>query len=145
MVRDAKFGIWAHWGGQCEPEHGDWCARGMYEQGSAQYESHLGEYGHPSTNGFKDVIRQWKAADFDPDKLLAFYKENGARHFMALAVHCDNFDNWNSRYQPWNSVRLGPCRDPSGVGQQLHERTASVSWNSEWQRGHVFNPKPSTL
>ena len=112
--RDAKFGIWAHWGSQCEPEHGDWYARGMYEQGSAQYESHLREYGHPSTNGFKDVIRQWKAADFDPNKLLAFYKENGARYFMALAVHCDNFDNWNSRYQPWNSVRLGPCRDLIG-------------------------------
>ncbi|MGH8023165.1 MAG: alpha-L-fucosidase [Limisphaerales bacterium] len=109
--RDAKFGIWAHWGPQCQPEHGDWYARNMYIQGSPDYESHLKEYGHPSTNGFKDVIRVWKAANFHPDQLLAFYKRNGARYFMALADHHDNFDNWNSKYQPWNSVNVGPHKD----------------------------------
>jgi alpha-L-fucosidase len=109
--RDAKFGIWAHWGPQCQPEHGDWYARYMYIQGSADYESHLAEYGHPSTNGFKDVIHEWKAENFNPDKLLVFYKKNGARYFMALADHHDNFDNWNSKYQPWNSVNIGPHKD----------------------------------
>src|SRR5437899_1980234 len=83
--RDAKFGIWAHWGPQCQPEHGDWYARQMYMPGNNDYKSHLAEYGHPSTNGFKDVIHQWKAADFEPDSLLKFYKENGAKYFMALA------------------------------------------------------------
>ena len=112
--RDAKFGIWAHWGPQCEPEHGDWYARNMYIQGSPDYKSHLVEYGHPSTNGFKDVIHEWKAANFNPDKLLAFYKANGAKYFMALAVHHDNFDNWNSKYQPWNSVNVGPHKDLIG-------------------------------
>jgi len=113
--RDAKFGIWAHWGAQCEPEHGDWYAKNMYVQGDADYESHLREYGHPSKSGFKDVIREWRAEHFDPDSLLKFYKENGARYFMALAVHCDNFDNWNSKYQPWNAVNLGPKRDLIGA------------------------------
>ncbi len=112
--RDAKFGIWAHWGPQCEPEHGDWYARFMYMQGSRDYKSHLKEYGHPSTNGFKDVIHEWKAENFNPDKLLAFYKRNGARYFMALADHHDNFDNWNSKYQPWNSVNVGPHKDLIG-------------------------------
>ena len=112
--RDAKFGIWAHWGPQCEPEHGDWYARRMYIQGDRDYISHLAEYGHPSTNGFKDVIHQWKAAKFDPDKLLAFYKANGAKYFMALANHHDNFDNFNSKYQPWNSVAIGPKKDLIG-------------------------------
>src|SRR5690349_145439 len=64
--RDAKFGIWAHWGPQCQPEHGDWYARSMYQEGSGDYKSHLEEYGHPSTNGFKDVIHEWKAEHFDP-------------------------------------------------------------------------------
>jgi alpha-L-fucosidase len=112
--RDAKFGIWAHWGSQCEPEHGDWYARSMYERGSGNYQSHIKEYGHPSTNGFKDVIHEWKAANFNPDKLLKFYKDNGARTFMALANHHDNFDNWNSKYQSWNSVALGPQKDLIG-------------------------------
>ena len=25
--RDAKFGIWAHWGPQCQPQQGDWYAK----------------------------------------------------------------------------------------------------------------------
>jgi alpha-L-fucosidase len=112
--RDAKFGIWAHWGPQCEPEHGDWYARNMYMEGSPDYKSHLAEYGHPSTNGFKDVIHEWKAENFNPDKLLAFYKKNGAKYFMALAAHHDNFDNFNSKYQPWNSVAVGPHKDLIG-------------------------------
>ena len=112
--RDAKFGIWAHWGAQCEPEHGDWYARKMYMQGDSDYKSHLAEYGHPSTNGFKDVIHEWKAEHFDPNKLLKFYKNNGAKYFMALANHHDNFDNYNSKYQPWNSVAIGPHKDLIG-------------------------------
>ena len=109
--RDAKFGIWAHWGPQCEPEHSDWYARLMYVEGSDRYNFHLKTYGPPSKFGFKEIIHQWKAANFDPDKLLAFYKENGARYFMALANHHDNFDLWDSKYQPWNSVAMGPKRD----------------------------------
>ena len=112
--RDAKFGIWAHWGPQCQPEHGDWYARNMYFEGNNDYKSHLAEYGHPSTNGFKDVIHEWKAEHFDPDTLLKFYKDNGAKIFMALANHHDNFDNFNSKYQPWNSVALGPQKDLIG-------------------------------
>ncbi len=112
--RDAKFGIWAHWGPQCEPEHGDWYGRMMYIPSERDYKSHLAEYGHPSTNGFKDVIHEWKAENFDPDKLLKFYKENGAKYFMALANHHDNFDNYNSKYQPWNSVAIGPKKDLIG-------------------------------
>jgi alpha-L-fucosidase len=112
--RDAKFGIWAHWGPQCQPEHGDWYARGMYEEDSWQYKLHVKEYGHPSTNGFKDVIRVWKAERFDPDKLVKFYKDNGAKIFMALANHHDNFDLYNSKYQSWNSVALGPKKDLIG-------------------------------
>jgi alpha-L-fucosidase len=112
--RDAKFGIWAHWGPQCEPEQGDWYARNIYVQGSGQHKSHLAEYGHPSTNGFKDVIGVWKAERFEPDKLVKFYKENGAKYFMALANHHDNLDLYNSKYQPWNSVNVGPHKDLIG-------------------------------
>jgi len=112
--RDAKFGIWAHWGPQCEPEEGDWYARNMYIQGQDAYKQHLETYGYPATNGFKDIIHEWKAAQFDPDKLLAFYKANGAKYFMALAAHHDNFDNFNSTFQPWNSVNVGPHKDLIG-------------------------------
>ena len=112
--RDAKFGIWAHWGPQCEPERGDWYAREMYGEGSARYQFHVAHYGHPSVFGFKDVIHEWKAGHWDPDKLLALYKRAGAEYFFALASHHDNFDNFDSKYQPWNAVNLGPQKDLIG-------------------------------
>lgn len=109
--RDAKFGIWAHWGPQCQPEQGDWYARGMYEEGSGYYNWHVKNYGHPSVAGFKDVIHAWKAEQWDPDSLVRFYKRVGAKYFFALANHHDNFDLWDSKYQPWNSVNMGPKKD----------------------------------
>ena len=112
--RNAKFGIWAHWGPQCEPEHGDWYARGMYEEGSDHYKYHLEKYGHPSKFGFKDVIHQWKAEQWDPEQLVALYKRVGAKYFFAMANHHDNLDMWNSKYQPWNSVNVGPKKDIIG-------------------------------
>lgn len=113
--RNAKFGIWAHWGPQCEPEFGDWYGHFMYREESDTYRYHVQKYGHPSKVGFKDIIPRWKAEQWDPDSLLALYKQAGARYFMALANHHDNFDLYNSRFQPeWNSMRLGPRRDLIG-------------------------------
>lgn len=77
--RDAKFGIWAHWGPQCQAERGDWYARNMYIEGHDAYKFHCQKYGHPSKFGFKDVINEWKAEKWDPEELLAFYKKAGAR------------------------------------------------------------------
>lgn len=109
--RDAKFGIWAHWGPQCQPEQGDWYARFMYDEGSRQYLWHIKNYGHPSVIGFKDVIHDWKAENWDPEELVKLYKRAGARYFFALGNHHDNFDLWNSEYQEWNSVNIGPEKD----------------------------------
>jgi alpha-L-fucosidase len=109
--RDAKFGIWAHWGPQCMPERGDWYARHMYIEGHPNYLDAVACFGHPSGFGFKDIIHNWHAEKFDPEKLVAFYKANGAKYFFALANHHDNFDLWNSKHQPWNSVAIGPKQD----------------------------------
>ncbi|MFC0771628.1 alpha-L-fucosidase [Terrimonas alba] len=110
--RDAKFGMWAHWGPQCQPESGDWYAREMYQEGSAKYKIHLQKYGHPSKFGFKDVINEWKAENWDPEELVSLYRNAGAQYFMAMANHHDNFDLYNSKYQRhWNSVKIGPKKD----------------------------------
>lgn len=109
--RDAKFGIWAHWGPQCEPGYGDWYAKGMYEEGSDQYKYHCKKYGHPSKFGFKDVINEWKADSWNPEELVSLYKKAGAKYFVALANHHDNFDLYPNKYQPWNSTKIGPKKD----------------------------------
>ena len=109
--RNAKFGIWAHWGPQCVEGSGDWMARSMYLEGSAEYKHHVEHYGHPSEVGFKDIIPLFKAEKWNPDKLVEFYKKIGAQYFFALGSHHDNFDLWDSKYQAWNSKNMGPKRD----------------------------------
>src|SRR5580700_5009918 len=73
--RNAKFGIWAHWGPQSATEAGDWYARNMYMEGSAQYKFHLEHYGHPTKVGFKDVIPTFKAEKWEPEHLMDLYKK----------------------------------------------------------------------
>lgn len=113
--RDAKFGIWAHWGPQSAVEFGDWYARLMYIQGSDQYNYHVEHYGHPSKFGFKDTIPQWKAERFDPAALIDLYKKAGAKYFMSMGCHHDNFDLWNSRHTRWNAANMGPRIDIVGA------------------------------
>src|SRR5215203_7204452 len=112
--QNAKFGIWAHWGPQCQPEQGDWFGRHMYNEGSEQYKWFVEHYGHPSKVGFKEVIKDWKAQNWDPEKLVALYKRAGAQYFFAMANHHDNLDLWDSKYQDWNTIRVGPKKDIVG-------------------------------
>jgi alpha-L-fucosidase len=114
--RDAKFGIWSHWGPQSVPEDGDWYARNMYMEGSPQYKFHVEHYGHPSKVGFKDVIETFKAEKWDPEHLMDLYARAGAKYFVSMGVHHDNFDMWNSRYQArWNAAKSGPKKDIVGM------------------------------
>ena len=113
--RDAKFGIWAHWGPQSVPGQGDWYARKMYEEGSDDYKFHVQHYGHPSKFGYKDIVALWKAEKFDPDRLVELYKRAGAKYLVAQGVHHDNFDLWNSKHHKWNAVNMGPHKDIVGL------------------------------
>jgi alpha-L-fucosidase len=109
--RNAKFGIWAHWGPACQAEQGDWFARFMYNEGSDEYKWFVSHYGPPSKVGFKDIINDWKGQNWDPEKLVALYKRVGAQYFFAMANHHDNLDMWDSKYQEWNTVNVGPQKD----------------------------------
>jgi len=113
--RDAKFGIWSHWGPDSVPGIFNNYARDMWRQGSAEYQWHLQHYGHPSKAGYEAVIESWKAEKFDPDVLVAKFKAAGAKYIAAVATHHDNFDCWNSTFHEWNSVKHGPHKDIVGL------------------------------
>ena len=116
--RDAKFGAWAHWDPQSMPEDGDWYARGMYQEGSGQYRYHTNHFGHPSEYGYKDIAHNWVIDRWKPNELMDLYVEMGARYFMAMGDHHDNFDCFDSKYQPWNSVKVGPKVDIVGTWEK---------------------------
>ena len=132
---DAKFGIWSHWGPQAVPRQGDWYARKMYiernynrrtgqdlKKPDPHYVHHNANYGHPSEFGFKDIIPLWKAERFDPDSLMRLYKRVGAKYFVSMGVHHDNFFLWNSKLHRWNSVKMGPKRDIVGDWQKAAKK-----------------------
>ena len=110
-LREAKIGFWVHFGPQAAGESGDWYARHLYKEDHKAYANHLKRYGHPSEAGYKEVLRDWNPTKLDPARLTRLYKKAGARFLMIQGVHHDNYDLWNSRYQPWNSVNVGPKRD----------------------------------
>ena len=113
-LREAKFGIWVHFGPQAAGESGDWYARKLYVEGTTAYKNHIKKYGHPSESGYKEVLRDWNPTKLDPAALTKIYQAAGARFLMIQGVHHDNYDMWNSKYQPWNSVNIGPKRDLLG-------------------------------
>jgi Alpha-L-fucosidase len=133
--RDAKFGIWAHWGPQAVPRQGDWYAKRMYQNQAwdwnkndfgdkpdEDYTYHLNHYGHPSKFGYKDIIPLWKAERWDPEKLMALYKKVGAKYFVSMGTHHDNFFLWNSKLHKWNSVKMGPKKDVVGLWQKAAKK-----------------------
>ncbi len=150
--RDAKFGIWAHWGPQSVPMNGDWYARGIYEPGNKHYKYHLEHYGHPSQFGYKDIIPLWKAEKWDPDRLMSLYKKAGAKYFVSMGSHHDNFFLWNSKLHRWNSVKMGPHRDVVGDWQKAAQKYglkfgvsehlgASFTWFQSSHRADKEGPK----
>lgn len=116
--RDAKFGIYMHWGVYSVAEMGEWYARKLYMEETPEYAHHVKTYGHPSEFGYKDFIPLWKAEHFDPDNLVALFKEAGAKYFAPCAVHHDNFDLWDSKYQRFNAVNMGPKKDLIGMWKE---------------------------
>ncbi len=106
---DGKLGIFMHWGPESIPGVAStWYARWMYEEGSEGYKYHCATYGHPSKFGYKDLCKLFKAEKFDQaqaDRLVKLYKAGGARYVVPVASHHDNFDMWDSKFQPrWNSM-----------------------------------------
>ncbi len=85
-LRDAKFGIWVHFGPQSAGESGYWYARNLYKKGHKAYNNHLKRYGHPSKMGYKDVLRTWNPTKLDPEYLTALYQKAGARFLMIQGV-----------------------------------------------------------
>lgn len=129
-IQKAKFGIYCHWNAQSASKSSSsgWYAREMYVEGSWAYKDHLRNWGHPSDVGYKDIVQSWTADKFDAKQWVSLFKNAGAKFIITMAVHHDNFDMWNSKYQPkWNSVNYGPKID---VCKAIREETlkAGLRW-----------------
>ncbi len=112
--RDAKFGIFMHWGLYAVPAHGsEWYVRYMYGN-PAFTKWHTDHYGPPDKFGYKDFIPLFTAAKWDPDAWATLFKRAGAKYVIPTAEHHDGFALWDSDLTPWNAKKMGPRRDLIG-------------------------------
>jgi alpha-L-fucosidase len=113
--RDAKFGIFIHWGVYSVPAFGsEWYPREMYLQGSEVNQHHVSTYGPLTRFGYKDFIPMFKAQKYDPRAWAHLFKESGARYVVPVFEHHDGFQMYDSNLSDWTAVKMGPHRDLVG-------------------------------
>ena len=127
---DGKIGIFIHWG--------PYSAIG-YRRGGSGYSEHVPKLiyrdpkhyypylkerwgAHPPEFGYKDIIPEFKAENWDPAAWASLFKEVGATYVVMTAEHHDGWANWDSDLTPWNAVDKGPKRDLVGdLGKALRK------------------------
>ncbi len=110
--KDAKFGIFIHWGVYSVPAFGsEWYPREMYQQGTETFKHHLAVYGPQDKFGYKDFIPRFKAEKFDPGAWARQFKDAGAKYIVPVFEHHDGFAMYDCGLSDWTAVKMGPHRD----------------------------------
>jgi len=110
--RDAKFGIFIHWGVYSVPAFGnEWYSRNMYVQGNSAFQHHVERYGPQSKFGYKDFVPMFTGSKFNADEWVDLFVRAGAKYVVPVAEHCDGFPMYASDFTEWNASRMGPKRD----------------------------------
>lgn len=113
--REAKFGIYAHWGVLSVPAYAnDWYPRNMHIVGSDEYKHHVETYGEPAVFGYHNFVPMFKAEKFNAEEWADLFVKAGAKFGGVVAEHHDGWANWKSKINPWNSYDMGPHRDLLG-------------------------------
>ena len=128
--KDAKFGIFIHWGAYSVPAFGnEWYPRNMYRDGSEEYKHHIATYGTQDKFGYKDFIPMFKAEQFDPAAWAELFKKAGAKYVVPVAEHHDGFAMYDSGLSDWT---VGE----NGSASRYHWRTGQGGAG----RGSAFRP-----
>jgi alpha-L-fucosidase len=113
--KDAKFGIFIHWGVYSVPAFGsEWYPRQMYLQGTPENKHQIEKYGPLAKFGYKDFIPMFKAEHYDPEAWAQLFKEAGAKYVVPVFEHHDGFQMYDSDLSDWTAKKMGPKRDLAG-------------------------------
>lgn len=137
--RDAKFGIFIHWGIYSVPAFGsEWYSRNMYIQGSPEYEHHIRTYGKQAEFGYKDFIPMFRGERFDPEEWADLFQKAGAGYVVPVAEHHDGFQMYRSEISHWNAWEMGPKRDVLGELRESCQRRGMRTGASSHRLEHWF-------
>ena len=122
--RDAKFGIFIHWGIYSVPAFAnEWYARNMYIKGTKEFEHHVATYGPHAKFGYKDFIPMFTAEKFDAGTWADLFRRAGAKYVIPVAEHHDGFAMYDTALSRWNAAKIGPKRDVVGeLAKAVRER-----------------------
>lgn len=137
--KNAKFGIFIHWGIYSVPAFGnEWYSRNMYIQGSPEFEHHRKTYGEQKDFGYKDFIPMFRAEKFDPKEWAELFKKAGAQYVVPVAEHHDGFQMYDSEISKWNAANMGPKRNVLGELSAEFNRQGMVNGASTHRIEHWF-------
>lgn len=114
--RDAKFGVFIHWGVYSVPAYGsEWYPRMMYidqgRRGENMFNHHVKTYGPQKEFGYKDFIPRFKAEKFDAQEWAKLFRETGFKYVVPVAEHHDGFPMYRCSFTDWDASKMGPKRD----------------------------------
>lgn len=111
-LKDAKFGIYLHWGVYSVPAYSyEWYPRHMFMPSRKEYAYHKAHYGDPAEFGYEKLVPMFTAEKFDAKEWVDLFQKAGAKFGGQVAEHHDGFAMWNSSITPWNAALMGPKRD----------------------------------
>ncbi|MGN6165919.1 MAG: alpha-L-fucosidase [Flavisolibacter sp.] len=121
--KDAKFGIFIHWGVYSVPayctkgNYSEWYQNGLMNGDSSRIKFHNAKFGNRT---YYDLANDFKAELFNPDEWAELFERSGAKYIVLTSKHHDGFTLWPSKEAnqtwgfPWNAVDVGPKRDLLG-------------------------------
>ena len=134
-----KFGIFIHWGVYSVPAFGnEWYSRSMYDPGSREYRHHRETYGPQDRFGYKDFIPLFRGEKFNADEWIALFREAGAKFVMPVCEHHDGFAMYDTAFNRWNAVAMGPKRDVAGELKAACEKAGLTFCASTHRAEHYF-------
>ena len=144
--RNDKLGVFIHWGVYSVPAYGnEWYSRGMYDRNAPEFEHHRKTYGDQKAFGYKDFIPMFRAEKFSAADWVSLFKKAGIKYVMPVAEHHDGFAMYNTAFNRWNSVEMGPRRDVVGEIKAECEKQGLTLCASTHRAEHYFFMNPGRL
>lgn len=113
--KDAKFGIYLHWGVYSVPEYmTEWYPRYVYFPWHEVAKFHEKTYGPVGEFDYHKLVPLFTGEDFNAKEWASLFKQAGARMAGLVAEHHDGFAMWDSECTPWNAADMGPHKDIVG-------------------------------
>ena len=134
-----KLGIFVHWGIYSVPAFGnEWYSRNMYNPNRQEFRHHRENWGDQKTFGYKDFIPLFRGENFDPDRWVRIFKNAGARYVVPVAEHHDGFAMYDTAFNRWNAVNMGPKTDVMGRLKAACEEQGLSFCASSHRAEHYF-------